>query len=258
MKFSHTLPRSLRAGLALCACLLIITAAQLRANAQTCDTCPPPDTQQNSWQAHTPVTVNINPYFTQDQRNAIMAAFDNWQNSSNNTTGVTFTYTFNSTPVGSGGMQVNYQTPSIAGAQAETFRFPSSDGSHLDRAVTNIDPRVTNLTAMTEAMAHEIGHTMGINDCDSCCAGASVMTGYNGDYNDTTSGRVDPGPCDTTTANQTLGTPLTPAYGGGGGGGDYTGGGGYDYCTPYYWYYYTSYDGGETWNLDDVEYAGCW
>lgn len=48
-------------------------------------------------------------------------------------------------------------------------------------------------------------------------------------------------------------------YGGGGGGdgGGYYGGGG-GYCTPYYWNYYTSYDGGETWDYDYSEYAGCW
>lgn len=44
---------------------------------------------------------------------------------------------------------------------------------------------------------------------------------------------------------------------GGGGGGD-TGGGYYDYCTPYYWVYYESWDDGETWQLVDISYAGCW
>ncbi len=192
----------------------------------------------------TPVTVNINSYFSQDQKNAIMAAFNNWQHSSNNTTGVTFSFTSNSTPIsGSNTYQVNYQTPSIGNAQGETFQFQTSDGSRLDRAVTNIDPRVTDLTAMTQAMAHEIGHTMGITDCDTCCNGVSVMTGSSGDYNDTTSGRVDPGPCDVATANQTLGTPVSSGGGGGSGGGSYGGG----YCTPYYLVWYESWDGGETW-----------
>ena len=260
MRIPRTLPRPLRAGWALCACLLVIIAAQSQALArQSCDTCPPADTQQNSWRANTRVTVNINPYMTQEQRNAVQAAFDNWQFSPSNTTGVTFVYTYSSTPVGSGGVQVNLQTPSISGAQAETFRFPTSDGSSLDRAVMNIDPRVTNLTAMTQATAHEIGHTMGIDDCDTCCPGVSVMTGYSGDYNDTTSGREGPGSCDAVTANGTLGTPLTPDYGGGGGGdiGGGGGGGGY-YCTPYYWVYYESWDGGRTWEVVDMSYAGCW
>ena len=69
------------------------------------------------------------------------------------------------------------------------------------------------------------------------------MTGSSGDYNDTTSGRVDPGPCDVATANQTLGTPVSSGGGGGSGGGSYGGG----YCTPYYLVWYESWDGGETW-----------
>lgn len=265
MKKPYTLSLSLRLLNALCACLLIVIAGQLtsQVRAQTCDTCPPPSSQSISWQANTPVTVNINPYFNQDQRNAIMAAFNNWQNSPNNTTGVTFSFASNSTPIsGSNTYQVNYQTPSIGNAQGETFQFQTSDGSHLDRAVTNVDPRVTDLTAMTEAMAHEIGHTMGITDCPTCCNGVSVMTGYNGDYNDTTSGRVDPGPCDTATADQTLGTPVSSGGGGGGGvttGDLYGGGGGGGYCTPYYWVWYESYDGGVTWyETGQVDYAGCW
>jgi hypothetical protein len=57
----------------------------------------------------------------------------------------------------------------------------------------------------------------------------------------------------------------TVASGGGGGGlspkdtgvGD---GGGDDpsSCTPYYWYYYESWDDGETWEVVDISYAGCW
>lgn len=38
-------------------------------------------------------------------------------------------------------------------------------------------------------------------------------------------------------------------YGGGGDGG---------YCTHYYWVYYESYDGGNTWHVVDISYAGCW
>lgn len=47
-------------------------------------------------------------------------------------------------------------------------------------------------------------------------------------------------------------------YGGGGGGGGDLGGGGGNYCTPYYRVYYQSWDGGKTWDVVDVSYAGCW
>ncbi len=43
----------------------------------------------------------------------------------------------------------------------------------------------------------------------------------------------------------------------GGGGGD-GGGGGSPGCNPYNWVQYISYDGGQTWELYDSWYAGCW
>lgn len=36
------------------------------------------------------------------------------------------------------------------------------------------------------------------------------------------------------------------------------GGGGGTGCTPYYWVYYESWDGGLTWEVVAIEYAGCW
>jgi hypothetical protein len=239
---------------------LFLTAFTSRANAQTCDSCPPPDTQTNTWAAGTQVTVNINPYFSQEQRDAVMQSFNNWQNSSRNNTGITFTFTFNSTPIsGANTYQVNLQTPNppLGGgaARGETFQFPTSNNAHLDRAVTNIDPQVTDLTALANLMAHEIGHTMGLQDCYTCCPNVTVMASPATSYNDTTTGRADPGFCDAATANQVTGSPMGDLGGGSGGGG----GGYYDYpCTPYYWVYYESWDGGQTWELVDMWYAGCW
>lgn len=256
----HTLLRAFL-SITFFTCLLVFSFATLtsQVNAQSCDTCPPPETQQDAWRAGTSVTVNINPYFSQDERNAIMQAFINWQNSAGNNTGVTFTFTFNSTPIsGPNTHQVNKQTPNPPPgggvAQAETFQFPTENGSSLERAVTNIDPQVTDLTALTMAMAHEIGHTMGLNDCDTCCQGVTVMSAAT-EYNDTTSGRVDPGPCDTATADQTLGAPV--GSGGGGGGDSSGGGGGYYECTEYWWVTYECGDGGGCVEKDR-EYAGCW
>src|ERR1044072_118922 len=62
--------------------------------------CQPPSLRNpySSWAKGTAVVVNIDPTFNQDQRNAIKAAFTNWQNSngpSGNSSGVTFSFTFN-------------------------------------------------------------------------------------------------------------------------------------------------------------------
>lgn len=59
-------------------------------------------------------------------------------------------------------------------------------------------------------MAHELGHTFGLNDCSSCGDGTSTMTLFDaGNYNDTTSGRSSPATCDITKAN-TFYTCPTP------------------------------------------------
>jgi hypothetical protein len=47
---------------------------------------------------------------------------------------------------------------------------------------------------------------------------------------------------------------LVQQFGSGGGGG----GGGGNPCTPYYWVFYQSWDGGMTWEIVDISYAGCW
>lgn len=46
----------------------------------------------------------------------------------------------------------------------------------------------------------------------------------------------------------------------GGGGGDpiYPENPGGSNCTPYFWVWYISYDNGETWQIADISYAGCW
>ena len=98
----------------------------------------------------------------------------------------------------------------------------------------------------------------GFDDCDTCCNGTSVMTGYNS-LNDTSSGMVSPSSCDVASTNQagqydpnTVNPPTI-----GGGGGDGGGGGIGPSCTDYYWVYYYCYDDG--WCEEYYrEYAGCW
>jgi hypothetical protein len=155
------------------------------------------------------VTVNINPSFSQAQRNALVTAFTNWQNSSGNSSGVTFSFTYSSTPATAVNThQINSQVPSIGG-QAETGGTANSGNIQRATAFTNIDPRVTNLTALTQVMAHEIGHTFALNDCLDCAAGTSVMTlPPCCNYNNTTAGRSSPSSCDVATANQSYATPT--------------------------------------------------
>jgi hypothetical protein len=124
------------------------------------------------------VTVNIDPSFTPEQRTGIENGFRNWQaaNGANgNNSQVTFTFTSNSTPVtGANTFQVNRAEPSFnVGSRAETSPFEGA--TNLTRAVTSLSPRVTDQAALTEVIAHEIGHTFGLGDCPTCSGTQSVM-----------------------------------------------------------------------------------
>jgi hypothetical protein len=251
-------------------CLLIsVSVITVQVAAQSCVNNPPQQDSRSAWPIGGPsypaaVQVNINPTgLTTQQQQAIAAGFTNWQNAPGNNSQITFNITFSTTAVsGVNTYQVNVQTPSLgADYQAETGG--GTNGSYRTNAFTNINPGVTDPTALTQAMAHEIGHTFGLADCPSCAAGTSVMT-LATSLNDTTSGRTGPSACDAATANTAMHNQDPNGGGGGGGGGDggyggggYGGGGG-GYCTPYYWNYYNSYDGGATWEYDYSEYAGCW
>ena len=187
-------------------CFYIVVCSYMfsRVAAQNC-TNPPTQGQQTAWAEGTQVNVNINPnQFSAAERQSLQTAFTNWQ-AANGATGngsdVTFNITFNATPVsGASTYQVNRGTPQ-GGGQAETGG--QGNGTNRISAFTNIDSRVTNTTALTQAMAHEIGHTFGLNDCTSCAAGTSVMTlPPCCNYNDTSAGRTAPSSCDNRSAQQ--------------------------------------------------------
>jgi hypothetical protein len=186
----------------------LILTVQIATSQSGC-TNPPTQLAKTTWAPGAQVTVNINPTFSQPKRDAMLAAFINWQDSSGNNSGVTFSFTYNSTPItGPNTHQVNSQVPS-GGGQAETGGTSNSGNTHRESAFTNIDSRVTDPTALAQVMAHEIGHTFGLDDCTTCAAGTSVMTlPACCNYNNTTAGRSGPSPCDTATANQAGGYPT--------------------------------------------------
>lgn len=80
------------------------------------------------------------------------------------------------------------------GGQARTMMLSTPAGVFI--AWTVVDDRVTDPVALAHVVAHEIGHTFGLAECDSCEPGTSVMTRFNGDYDDVTSGRNGPSDAD--------------------------------------------------------------
>lgn len=174
-------------------------------------------TDASTFPQNAAITLNIDPAWRNvngvDMTSCIVAAFTNWQNATNGISGVRFsTITYNSgaTASGQNAIQVNAPT-TLSGDQtaAQVTWNMNSAGTHYANATISVDSRATNCTAITQTMAHEIGHLMGLQDCDECCAGTTVMapprcsdaTCSAADFNDTTFGRTGPGGCDVATMN---------------------------------------------------------
>lgn len=197
-----------------------------------------------------------------DRRDAYVEVLNNWSN--NNGQNVTFT-----THVEIGqtvhSMFVSDAVPNGNNSMRGAVTHQQWDGAGALQTVDiQMNPNVTDPTALRNAFSHEVAHNFGLNHtANGSLSNQTASSLYNtaNGLNDTTTGAPGPTNCDRQVINATYGSggvrytaPLRP---GGGGGGYEGGGGGYYPCTPYYWYYYESENGGP-WQLVDVSYAGCW
>lgn len=204
-------------------CAAITPSVEAQCNNANCQN-PPPWEAYTHWPQGAGVTVNIDPNFTVAERNAITTAFANWQNAGNvNLSHVTFSFTYNAAPSsGTNTHQVTKTAPSLIGTsptdQGGTADFRNATNDAIDHALTQLNPGITNTTALTQAMAHEIGHTFGLDDCPACPSGTSVMTNATNGLNDTTSGCASPSTCDNDEVQ--LSSGYSAQSGGGGGGCD--------------------------------------
>jgi hypothetical protein len=271
--------------------------AQTSVFGQSCSANNTATVERGGWSRGATVNVFIDTAnMSADAQRAVRDAFANWQATSQaNGSGVTFNFTATRPTSGVGTWIIvrtdaNITDPTTGGrVRAATSNENDPNTGQELRAGIRFDNVMTDYAAVLESMVHEIGHTFGFGHCDTCGITESVMapTPYNPNdpstFNVAYGKPTSPTVCDNSklhginypdcgadtsywcfkNGGSWNGPNCTCDYGSGGGDGGYGGGGTYGeggggYCTPYYWYYYTSYDGGETWELDDIEYAGCW
>jgi hypothetical protein len=141
--------------------------------------------------------------FTQDQITAMQTSFTNWQNS-DTTSGITYQFfTTGGPPPATGNfIYVSHETPAPNGTPDTTLAayssFTWSDGATFD-TISNgsiaVNPAETDPGALEEVMDHEIGHWLGLGDCNGCSNQSTVMANPI-DVLNGTSGLTSPTPCD--------------------------------------------------------------
>lgn len=252
----------------LCLGLLVVNVtldSALSVAAQQC-TCPPMNVGGNTsltWPAGATVKVFFDDNVGPDRRAIYEQALNNW--SQGNNQGVTFT-TEVSTGMAQYSMYIKDAVPNGNNSQRGQVVYQTWDSTGgLTGVDIQMNPNVTDPTALLNAMSHEISHNFGLNhpsdgSKSNCTSSALYDTSIG--LNDTTTGAPGPTNCDRTVINsmyQSGGVRYSaprsaPGGGGGGGAGGTTRQ--YEQCTEYYWVYYECWGGGcyEQWR----QYAGCW
>jgi hypothetical protein len=277
---SHRLQTAITLTIAI-AVLIFVGASP--SYAQCTGATPPVDTSHAIFRAGATVWVQFDSSISTDQRNQIMAGLGSWNTANErNGSGVFFQDhdTVGEIPADA---VVTFTNGTLA---AGTVSRETYDSTHPDGSIASMTITFNTQAATVTGMAggapyydasqagydtifqknteHGIGHGLGLNDMPRPqTAGASVMNNAVPNCPNDNCGNepVSVSPCDSSGVSQVPNyAPPLPTGGGVDPGNTCNSYCGYYYepCTPYYWYYYESWDGGESWELMDISYAGCW
>ena len=147
------------------------------------------------WEPKTHVSVfALTDHFSAKEITAIISVLENWSAVANeSTSGVTFVYAAdvakpqtckNCLTVMRGGVSQRNHA-----AYLYAVGNPALD--LIIHATITVDRRVTDLDEISNAIAHELGHSFGLLDCLSCRGNSTVMNALN-----ETIGRRTPSSCD--------------------------------------------------------------
>lgn len=162
----------------------------------------PPLGKRNTWAKDSVVPIYIASAFSDEQEEGIRDALANWQAvRTTNLSGVTFNINVGPLPTGQTGsfIEIRMQVPpgGIPNATDRGAVSTSSGVIWLADAIIYINPVVTLKAAVTEVVAHELGHTFGLDDCPVCFLFDSVMANAPFGINPNRTGRTkNPSNCD--------------------------------------------------------------
>ena len=186
-------------GLLLVSCLLLLWVRPVITNAEGASTrasggaatrpkqCEPgktsPEVMGWRWKPNTPVRVYyLKDNFSAAETEVLSRAVNSWNSALKEIDSrVVFIIDGEreSVAVDHASITVKRGIPRVPKRVGETRFHLMANG--MARLTMTINPVVTNLSALTSLMTHELGHSLGLADCYECRRGTTAMSAFKGD-----------------------------------------------------------------------------